>query len=552
MNKTVTINISGIIFHIEEEAYDKLSKYLSTIRGYFRDTEGRDEIMADIEARIAEMLKEKTSALKQVVLMKDVDEVMEAMGKPEDFAGEGQPHSEERKSEEPAGHHRRRRRVFRDPDNKMVGGVCSGISAYFDIDPVWLRLAWVVVTLLGGAGILIYIIMWIVIPVARTTAEKLEMRGEEVNINNIKRNFDEEMDQMKKKFKDFEQEAKAFGRSFRKGGERRDGAERFGDFITSTFGSAFRVIAKIFAFFLIIICAALIVALVGSLFGFGMINNMSINHFFDLVFNSPGQADLAVVGLLFAAGVPLVMLIYGGVRALFQIKERNRMVRYSAAGLWLVGLLILIYVGVSVGGDFTERSHVSKEIQLHQPGCDTLFLRASRSENEGLADEADWDHSPGWSFVSESGEQIRIRFPRLKIEQSEDTNFHVIVTTYANGFDEGLAQARAKKIRYDVHQKDSVVEFPTFFEISKQDKWRDQEVHIVVYVPKGKMVFISRSMARILNDVRNESDTWDGDMVNRRWIMNAEGLTCVDCSGLEKHRHSEHALPVEEEGPFKK
>ena len=88
MNKTVTINISGIIFHIEEDAYETLSKYLLTIKSYFSKADGGTEIMSDIEARIAEMLQSKTSAVKQVVLMTDVDFVMENMGKPEEFGGD--------------------------------------------------------------------------------------------------------------------------------------------------------------------------------------------------------------------------------------------------------------------------------------------------------------------------------------------------------------------------------------------------------------------------------------------------------------------------------
>jgi phage shock protein PspC (stress-responsive transcriptional regulator) len=551
MNKTVTINISGIIFHIEEEAFDKLSRYLSTIRGYFKDTEGRDEIMADIEARIAEMLKEKTSAVKQVVLMKDVDEVMEVMGKPEDFAGEGQQQGrEEAAPEEPLTGNRKRRRVFRDPDNKMLGGVCSGIASHFDFDPLWLRLAWVVLTLMGGAGILIYIIMWIVIPEAKTTAEKLEMRGEEVNINNIKRNFEEEMEHMKSKMKDFEKNAKEFGNSFRRGGERRDALGRFGDFVVSTFGAAFKVIAKVFAFFLIIICAALIVALVGSLFGFGVINDISLSHFADLVFGSPGQADLAVVGTLLAAGVPLVMLLYAAVRALFQINVQNKMVGYAATGIWLIGVFILIYVGFSVGSDFTERGHYTREIQIVQPKSDTLFLRAPKDET-AFDDDHYWGDRDNWSVVSEDGEEISIRYPKLKIEPSEDSNYHVTVTMHACGFDNALAQARAKKIKYEVRQKDSILEFPAAFQITKDDKWRDQDVRIVVYVPKGKMVFIAKNMAPILHDVDNISNTWDPKMVNRRWLMTSRGLACVDCSGLEKAGPPDNALPVEEEGPGK-
>ena len=145
MNKTVTTNIGGFIFHIDDIAYEKLSQYLNTIKGYFKQSEGRDEIIGDIEARIAEMFREKTGNTKQVVTMKDVDEVIAVMGQPEAFAGEGDAQSSFSESatsaSEPSSARKGRRRIFRDPDEKILGGVCSGISAYFDIISWLLNLA---------------------------------------------------------------------------------------------------------------------------------------------------------------------------------------------------------------------------------------------------------------------------------------------------------------------------------------------------------------------------------------------------------------------------
>ncbi|MEK6616769.1 MAG: PspC domain-containing protein, partial [Bacteroidota bacterium] len=179
MNKTVTINLSGIIFHIDEDAYGKLHNYLSTIKGYFSESEGRDEIMADIENRIAEMLSEKISDRKQVVLMTDVDYVIGIMGKPEDFAGEKNPdsHRDEETKKETSSYNAtgKHSHVFRDTDNKILGGVCSGIATYFNIDPLWIRLALVVLTILGfGTGFLLYIVLWFIIPEAKTAEEKIQ------------------------------------------------------------------------------------------------------------------------------------------------------------------------------------------------------------------------------------------------------------------------------------------------------------------------------------------------------------------------------------------
>src|SRR5688572_10984662 len=201
MNKTVTINISGIIFHIEEDAYDRLSKYLSTIKGYFSKTDGGNEIMSDIEARIAELLQGKINNGKQVILISDVDYVMNVMGKPEDFGAE--PNKEENaegNEQDPVYHERIKRRLFRNPDEKALGGVCSGLAAYFGIDTVWIRLAMFLLIFFGGLSIWVYIVLWIVIPEAKTTADKLAMRGEQANINSIFRSFQEEAEDLKNRY----------------------------------------------------------------------------------------------------------------------------------------------------------------------------------------------------------------------------------------------------------------------------------------------------------------------------------------------------------------
>jgi phage shock protein PspC (stress-responsive transcriptional regulator) len=187
------MNLSGIIFHIEEDAYEMLNKYLSTIKGYFKDSEGRDEIMSDIEARIAEMLQEKVNNTKQAVLKMDVENVIALMGKPEEFAGENAetPKNESSQDEERTSGGKKSRRVFRDPDDKILGGVCSGIASYFGFDPIWLRGAFAVSFFVFGSGLILYIILCIIIPKAKTAKiirNILEIFCNNNNNNNIKSN----------------------------------------------------------------------------------------------------------------------------------------------------------------------------------------------------------------------------------------------------------------------------------------------------------------------------------------------------------------------------
>ena len=190
MKKTVTINISGIIFHIDEDAFDRLSIYLGTIKSYFTNSEGRDEIIADIEARIAEMLQAKISESKQVITIQDIDEVISIMGEPEQIGADNGAEPKQAKIHSETKTHKR---LFRDPDNKVLGGVCGGIGAYFNIDPIWIRVAFIAALFIFGSGPLLYIILWIIIPQATTSTERLEMRGEPINISNIEKSIHEEI-----------------------------------------------------------------------------------------------------------------------------------------------------------------------------------------------------------------------------------------------------------------------------------------------------------------------------------------------------------------------
>lgn len=194
MKKTFSINLNGIVFNIDEDAYEKMQSYLTSIERHFSREEERKEIIADIEARLAEIFSGKTSASKQVINMDDVDEVIRMMGQPGDFADE---EAEEIPKEDPL-YHKKYRRMYRDPDSRLIGGVCSGLSAYFGMDPVFLRLIFLIAFFGFGVGLLVYLILWIVLPEARTTAQKLEMRGEKVNVSNIGNFVKEEFNNVKR------------------------------------------------------------------------------------------------------------------------------------------------------------------------------------------------------------------------------------------------------------------------------------------------------------------------------------------------------------------
>lgn len=196
MKKTMTVNISGIVFHIDEDAYDKLSAYLEKIRRHFANDQGCDEIISGIESRISEVFQEKTQNQRQVVTIEDVKEAIAQLGEPSQISGEDDAAQDSGSTQRPETEYAPKR-LFRDPDNKYIGGVCGGLGAYFQIDATLIRIIFLLTLFLGGGGLILYIVLWIVVPKARTMSDRLSMRGEKINLSNIEKSIKEDLNDIK-------------------------------------------------------------------------------------------------------------------------------------------------------------------------------------------------------------------------------------------------------------------------------------------------------------------------------------------------------------------
>jgi len=195
MKITVSVNLGGYSFYIDEDAYDELKRYLKNLELYFAGEESSSEILSDIESRMAELFRAKMTGFKQVITIEDVKEIISVLGTPEDIADKEDTSAGEKFAS--TGNHR----MYRDPDRRIIGGVCAGIAAYWNLDPLIPRIIFVALMLAGGLGLLIYLILWIVLPEAKTTAQKIEMKGEPVNIHNIKESVKEEFNNVRKTMK---------------------------------------------------------------------------------------------------------------------------------------------------------------------------------------------------------------------------------------------------------------------------------------------------------------------------------------------------------------
>lgn len=204
MRKAIRIHITGYIFNIEEDAYEVLEKWLESVSNQYADEEDGDEIFKDIEMRVAELFHGKVGK-EGVVSLTEVNDVIITMGQPEEFEEEEIPREKKPENKKTySGKEKKSRkknsRLYRDEESKVFGGVCSGLGHYFGIDPVFIRLAFILATVIAGFGPVIYIVLMIVTPKAATVSQKLEMNGEPVNISNIEKSIREEFEYVKEKF----------------------------------------------------------------------------------------------------------------------------------------------------------------------------------------------------------------------------------------------------------------------------------------------------------------------------------------------------------------
>ncbi len=196
MKKTFSVNLGNMVYSIDDDAYLVLKDYLDSIEAYFAGDKDREDIMNDIEGRISELFSSMLNPGKQVLSVKDVEQVINIMGDPREISG-----SETKKPPYYKREYRSRpRRLYRDPDDRVIGGVCGGLGAYFDIDPLIMRIIFIILFFVFF-GLIIYIVLWIAVPEARTTIQKLEMRGDPVNVSNIGKFVKDEYESVKRSFR---------------------------------------------------------------------------------------------------------------------------------------------------------------------------------------------------------------------------------------------------------------------------------------------------------------------------------------------------------------
>ncbi len=604
MKKIININLSGRVIPIEDSAYENLQAYIESLRRYFANEESRDEIINDIESRIAELMNEKVRKGATCITDVDVDEIATSMGRPEDFDAEEvtEKTSTTQQAQQPnftfAGEQKSKGRLHRDTSDKFIGGVCSGIAAYMNVDPAIIRILFAIITFggfglgflayiilwivlppkdlegysgkrlyrnpddkviggvsgglaayfgkssstirlifaapiilnilisslngfrwhydfdlflnigfgsLSGTFILIYVILWIVLPEANTTYQKMEMRGETVDVNRIRQNVKEGVDNMKEKMKGWGEEVKESAQNFSSKAKEFSSTrgKAFAAEVNETvrrssggIGHAIGVLFKVFFLFIAgTIAFALFVSLIALLFG--GVQWWPVNNF---LWTSKWQQLYAWGTLIFFLIVPLIGFITWVVRRIIRVRSTSNYLGWTFGALWTIGWVSAILLASSLSKDFREYEHRDTPVEITQPANGKLIVAVSQPELE-YTGSFGWmnDGDEGWDLSSDT---LKLSTVKFNIEASTDSLYHVTLKRYSFGRTDEEASIRAGKIQYEVYSRDSVLDLANGYSIDKESKFRGQQVEIAIQIPVGKKIMFDESIRGKLNPVK--------------------------------------------------
>lgn len=623
MKKVININFQGSIIPIEETAYNILKQYVESLRNYFANEDGNEEIINDIECRIAELFSEVLKKGNTCIGDEDVNKIMSSIGKPADFDADAdfvQPNKTEEKINYNT-NFEQYKKLYRDENHKIIGGVCSGIANYFNIDPLIARILfvvffgfafilylilWIVIPstateligskrkkffrdtdhkIIGGVcsgisqyfgiqvwiprllflipflsfgfnfshwnwwnlnhiwnitfspgSLFVYIILWLVLPEAKTATEKLEMRGEKVDLNSIKNTIQNDIEGFNKKAKNFGEQISSKATSISK--EASEKAKKISEDATtnakksaSGLGSVLIVLIKAFVYFII---GIIVFALVITLFGMGVAFT-ALLPFKNYVINDGWQNVFAWVTLLLFIWLPIIAIVVFIIRKLTKTKGHSSIFRFSFTSLWIVGWAGFIGLIIAVKNNFKYKNNpIEETILLSNAGINKLEVKAASFSKY---------YNDSWiklqPFAALEEDSLCIRNVSIRIIKSTNDSFRVSMVKLSNGESKTQANYLASKINYNIQQKDTSLLLDKGLAITKENKFRNQHIIISVAVPVGKKIFIKANSG--WNWYKNNwmqgqyfaeenSYNWND---NIEYIMTDDGLKITSNNNLE-------------------
>ncbi len=528
MKKTVQIHIGGRHFQVDEDAYLKLTHYLEDLKRQFSaEGESGKEIVDDIEQRISELLENKISPNKQAINLEDVLDTVKIIGNVDNSEYSG---SDSGPFDGKVYDRKYERRLYRDEENKYIGGVAAGLGAYFNIDPLWFRLAFVILSIFNlafppgfifkGTGIVIYVILWIVVPKARTTTEKLQMHGKPVNLSNIKDTVNAEYEKVKSNVQGFSHSATA---------ERtRNALENVMRAIGVVILAVFKfIIGAVGIFFLVmgsIFLAGLIMAILGfsNFFGhFQVWEGWNIPDFAG-VFSASGHYYLAIISLIVLILIPVAALIYGGIKILFGIRSNHRILRAFLLTAWILALILFVTLVILNVPHNAVKATSSQSAVIETKGDHTIYL-STRDNTEHR--KITHYRVLGYQFHYSDWDDMLFNKSQLYLERSADNEMHLTVSKNIRNVGMKHSERYFDRIDYNWSVNDSGVMLDQYFSTDDDDFWMFSDVELKLRIPEGQRVIITSDVCDMLVEDQHERYcTGDSMLTGKPCLMAADGI----------------------------
>ena len=500
MEKTLTININGWVFNINEDAYILLTQYFQNLTKYFSKEEGGAEIVSDIEARVSELLKEKMPENETAINISQVQDIMTTLGQPYEMDVD----EEEEEKTESAGYIKGKRKLFRNPENSHIAGVAAGIGTYLSLDPIFIRIAFLLLIFTGGAGIILYIALWILIPIASSTSDRIRMEGNRVDIKNIEKKVKEEASYISDRISDFSTEAKDVYHKTKPA--RNISAQKIEEFFKNLGKITVRVLKFLLGLILFLTGIGFLIPF--AIFSFNWVpglefdtfavHGMALPQFLSIYLFDTKHTIILLTSLIITILIPIFMLIFNGIRFLFNTK-RKKIVGTIAFQIWLAALIITLGFSYTT---FTAFKSDALNITSHgfkNMNSDTLFVKLNTEsyfqdvmtsdQKTVISQDENFPILLDGAFYGE---------PKLRIRQSENDDFKLKLFLSASGHNEDEANNNIQKMNYIFDIDSSILILDPYYKLKESEKWRNQEVRIEIFVPKNRIISIDSKIPRYL------------------------------------------------------
>lgn len=483
MNKIISANINGFVFSIDEAAYDKLRAYLEDIRKKVNNF----EVMTDIENRIAELFDYKLKNGKPAILEEDVNEIIGQIGSPDQFGQEEETAESTQKSATSSGSRKKYRRLYRNEDDKIIGGVCSGIAAYFNIDPMFIRLAFGASFFMLGTGFLLYIFLMVILPKAMTPSEKLEMMGEPVDFKNLSKTIEKDFKEAYDRYKP----------------DMKTGFERFAE-----------VAVKVGAVILLLFLVSIFIPTGIGIFASIGVATWSLPVLSSYMFTTFSDTIVLLLGMILFFIIPIIGAGYKLIRIIFKTRPMHKAISISLSIVWLLGFCMLAYSTYNIGSQFST-SHKLNEIDtIKVEKNQTLVIRSTGEQDETRFYRKDDD---GDEHINIHSRDDLKAFLDQKISENVEltiargfSKYPVLkVIRKSLGEDRKNAYGNAERIEYHYDFNDSILNLSGYFSMGNDQLWRNQRVKLILEIPEGQKFIIDSTCEDLLSG--RDFHDWDED-----------------------------------------